>query len=185
MESVYVVLIVLAVLSVVGFFIKAERTVKPKLFKFLSWIIIIGFGVYYTLVTLDGGDPFEAYAEFLAYELDTIIVMSISEFIILLILNMISIKNKVKAVILTISQVALTLLSFFIALLAVLIIILVFVSGKGDTVKKVVNRKSYTEQEDIYAKANGFYDAETANASGFSTKEANQPGFDFTKKREY
>ena len=32
MESVYIVLVVLAVLSVVGFLIKAERTVKPKLF---------------------------------------------------------------------------------------------------------------------------------------------------------
>lgn len=182
---IYLVLIILAVLSVIGFLIKAERTVLPKLFKFLSWIVIIGFTCFYIVIFTEIGtsDIIGTYTYFLTD--GQFIPLFIGEFIILLVFNLISVKNKVKAVILSISQLALTMLSYLVFMIAVGILIIVFMTGKGDKVKNVVNRKSYTEEEDIYAKANGFYDAETANASGFSTKEANQPGFDFTKKREY
>lgn len=183
----YIGIIVLVVLSAIGFFIKAERTKLPKLFKILSWIVMIGFGCMYTIGysnTLDDYNIFSTFTYFLFdSQNDILIPCIVAELVILLIFNMISVKNKVKAVILTISQIALSMLIMTAVLFVVALFLLLTATGHGDTAKKIISRKSHTEQEDIYAKANGFYDAETANASGFKTAEANQPGFDFTKKK--
>ena len=183
----YIGIIVLVVLSAVGFLIKAERTKMPKLFKILSWIVIIGFGCMYTIGysnTVDDYNIFSTFTYFLFDSQNDILIPCIAaELVILLIFNMISVENKVKAVILTISQLALSMLIMTAVLFGVALFLLATATGHGDTAKKVIKRKSYTEQEDIYAKANGFYDAETANAHGFKTEEANQSGFDFTKKK--
>ena len=180
----FIGIIVLVVLSAIGFFIKAERTKLPKLFKILSWIVMIGFGWFYmlgVLETAEESDLIRAFTYFL-FE-NELYVYAIVEFVILLLINLISVKNKAKAVILSISQLAMSMIIVTAVLCVIAIFLLATATGHGDTAKKVINRKTYTEKEDIFAKANGFYDAETANASGFKTAEANQPGFDFTKKK--
>lgn len=44
--------------------------------------------------------------------------------------------------------------------------------------------KKYTDEEEQYAKANGYFDAHAANNLGFDTSPANTPGFDYTQKRD-
>lgn len=68
--------------------------------------------------------------------------------------------------------------------LSVLVIALGFILGwLGVDTSKVTNNPKYTNEEDLYAKANGYYDAAAANEQGFDTSEAKNPGFDYTQKR--
>ena len=43
--------------------------------------------------------------------------------------------------------------------------------------------KTYSNEENQYAQANGYFDAASANEKGFDTSAANDPGFDCTKKK--
>lgn len=79
-----------------------------------------------------------------------------------------------------------TVLQFVLAIIiaAIYLIVFFFAGLFGGSSSTTQTTKTYTDQENQYAKANGYYDAQTANQQGFSTAEANNPGFDYTQKRD-
>lgn len=97
--------------------------------------------------------------------------------VILLIRNL-KIKSIPKYILYTVLQFVLGVIVGVIYLL--ILIIGSFFGGSNSSSKT----KTYTNEEDQYAKANGYFDAQSANEKGFDTSQANNAGFDYTQKRD-
>lgn len=150
--------------------------------KFLSWVIIILFSILHTsflpaIITFSEG--FDVEHDILTNENIFIFVIGsiLLESIILFLLNKATLKNKSRAMIVTFKQVCIST----VLIPAVVLIIIGFFSGNSSSKKMV--QKTFTSREDEFAQNNGYYDAENANANGFDTSPANNPGFDISKKK--
>lgn len=108
------------------------------------------------------------------------LIVAIVGLVILLIRNM-KMGSFVKSILFTVISV---IVSGIIALiLFILYIIIGILGGKGSDFMNKYTNNTYTDEEHKYAKANGYYDAESANNMGFDTSDAKRPGFDYTQKK--
>ncbi len=173
-----IILVPAFIIAFIGFKMNLKRNKAPKLSSICSWIVSIGFGVVLFLLFFDSGD-IDTLLEG-TFLNDEMIPLVIIDFIVLLVINILTAENKIKSVIYSVCQTAVS-----IALIGFIILILITVFfGGGSNLKNLVGgTKTYTDEENQYAQANGFYDAASANEKGFDTSEANTPGFDYTQKK--
>lgn len=170
----FVITLIYAFLS-----IKIVRTKKSTQLTVATWAIII-----LVAIMQYRGVSFARIVENIGYlnnggSLSINLGLFIIEFILLSVINIRTINNKVLAVIYAFTQ---CVLSIFIIPAIIITIALFFVAGGNSKVIPTTSHQ-YTDEENQYAKANGFYDAQSANEKGFDTSEANNPGFDYTQKR--
>ena len=140
----------------------------------LAVIIMIGGYVIYSLTH---GSGFGKAQDDKIALIISLIATSISS--VLLFIRNLKIKSVPKFILYTILQ-------FVLAIIVAIIYIIVFIFGLlvGGNSSSTSSRKVYSNEEDRYAKANGYFDAQSANEKGFDTSQANNAGFDYTQKRE-
>lgn len=170
-------ILVAYILAFINLKINVQRIKGGKLVSVISWLIILGFGCLHFMDIAESDDFLGVMLVAEPYTPN--IVLLIIEGIILLVINFLTIKNKFKAIILTLSQLG---ASVVVVAAVILIICGLFMGGSSNSTQTVSNKK-YTDEENQYAKANGYYDAESANNMGFDTSDANSPGFDYTQKK--
>lgn len=167
------------ILAVIGLKLNVNRNKAPKLSSTLSWIITLGFGAFLTFLFFDDG-----YIEDILtvrFMSPDMIKFAFIELVVLLVINILTVENKVKAVVFSITQTATSI----VLVVIIVLVLLAFFFGGGSRVKEVAGKfMSHTDEEERYAKANGYFDANDANQKGFDTSPANNPGFDYTQKKE-
>jgi len=163
-----VLFVIYIALAIIGLKIKVSRTQMPKLSKFLNWFIIIAFGIAYCIKAIYNlnGNP-ELYGSYamstLAYEFSVIFTMrtyAIIELIILLVLNILTISEKGKAIFLSIAQVA----TSFIVPLAILFIL--FGGLGGSAPSSTSDSTGYSYDHNTEARNKGYSNALDAERSG-------------------
>ena len=166
------------ILAFVPFKMNFKRSKAPKLSAIISWVIAIVFGIILAALFFEDGDIDTLISgEFMNSQ---IIAVLIIELIVLLVLNILTGENKVKAVFYSIGQTG----ASFALIGYIMLIIITIVFGGGSNLKNITSKmKTYSNEEDQYAKANGYFDAASANEKGFDTSAANNPGFDYTEKK--
>ena len=142
----------------------------------LALITLMGGGILYLLFDNFGfSGAFELRGSDRTFLMVSLIATPIS-FIFLMIRNL-KIKNVPKIILYTILQLV------FAIIMAIIFLIVFFIGSLlgGSTTSTTL--KTYSNEEDQYAKANGYFDAASANEKGFDTSVANNPGFDYTEKK--
>lgn len=159
-------------------FINKETGYDPfgGLNKFLAGVALVGIA-YGCFVIEDilcyGFACFSMYPD--DKEMGVVLLIGTIALVILLIQNVRKCSNPAIGILATLLSVALVL---------VIIILGFIMSWLGiDTKKNKGGQKTYSQEEEQYAKANGYFDAQSANEKGFDTSEANNPGFDYTSKK--
>lgn len=104
-----------------------------------------------------------------------VIVVSVVSIIIMFVRNL-KLGNIVKTILATI-------ICGILGAIVGIIFLIAFFTGNSSKISGNLGSKTYSDKENQYAKANGYYDAETANRMGFDTSDANKPGFDYTQKK--
>lgn len=142
----------------------------------LALITLIGGGILYLLFDNFGfNGAFELRGSDRTFLMVSLIATPIS-FIFLIIRNL-KMKSIPKIILYTVLQFALAII------IAIIYLIIFFIGSLLGGSSTPAPTKTYTDEENQYAKANGFYDAQSANEKGFDTSEANNPGFDYTQKK--
>lgn len=100
-------ILVCYILAVVYFKLKVERIKGGKLVSVISWLVIIGFGCLHFMRIVDSG-LFDVLLITKPYTPNTFLL--IIEGIILLIINLLTVKNKFKAIILTLCQLGISVI---------------------------------------------------------------------------
>ena len=166
-----VLLILYIALAIVGYKLKVTRTKMPKLSNFLVWFLIIGFGIAYFVIVasrIGNQDIYEMLdIDDLIYEccvIFTVPVLVILELVILLVLNILTISSKGKAVLLSVTQVA---TSFIVPVALILLFVLVFFGGyRGNTNSPTSDSTGYSYDQNNEARNKGYSNALDAERSG-------------------
>ena len=99
---------------------------------------------------------------------------------IVLIIRNLKIKSIPHFIIYTILQ---FVLAIIVAIIYILFVIIGLLLGGFSNTSNSTSSTTHTYEEDQYAKANGYFDAQSANDKGFDTSQANNPGFDYNQKQ--
>lgn len=122
-------ILVCYILAFIYFKMKVERIKGGKLVSVISWLVIIGFGCVHFIGIINANDLLGVLLVAEPYTPN--IVLLIIEGIILLVINFLTIKNKFKAIILTLSQLGISV----VVIAAVILLILGLFAGGGDKIK--------------------------------------------------
>lgn len=159
-------------------FINKETGYDPfgGLNKFLAGVALVGIAYGCFIIPYLLTEGFACFSNYRnAKEMGITLLIGTIAAIILLVRNIRKCSNPAIGILATLLSVVLVI---------VIVILGLIMSWLGiDTKKNKGSQKTYTQEEDQYAKANGYFDAQSANEKGFDTSEANNPGFDYTRKK--
>ncbi|MCM1325233.1 MAG: hypothetical protein NC094_05600 [Bacteroidales bacterium] len=129
-------MVVACILAFIYLKMSVQRIKGGKLVSVISWLVIIGFAIIHFLMLADDISEIE---EIFSYSPN--ILLLIIEGIILLIINLLTIKNKFKAIILTFSQLGISV----IGVIALIVIIFGLFASAGQSTSGGSNSK-WTKQ---------------------------------------
>lgn len=143
-------ILVCYILAFIYFKMKIERIKGGKLVPVISWLVIIGFGCLH-FMSIAATDAF-LDVMLLAESYTPNIFLIIIEGIILLVINLLTIKNKFKAIIFTLSQ-----LGISVVLIAGVILLILGLFAGADSTRASSGSSSGQQWTEQYSQSKGTY----------------------------
>lgn len=155
-------IIICYVLAFIGLKLRVERTRNAKLISFLSWAIMIAFGCLHFKDMAATQDLLGVI--FITRRFTPNISLLIIEGIILLAINLLTVKNKFKAIIFTLTQVG---ASVVVILTIILLVVGLFSGGSANTAPTSTSDSiGYSYDQNTEARNKGYSNALDAERSG-------------------